>query len=112
MINHIVDPRLNTANGNLAKRSPAVKAAANGMMDGYAEFTVLMPVSQYVKIEADALEHSRPLDSTASFLLSNWVMATRGRIHGPSQDNASAREAAPGGPGAGSGNGRRRSCRT
>ena len=48
-------------------------------MSKYAELTVLVPVSQYVKVEAAASENSRSLESTASFLLSKWVLATQGR---------------------------------
>lgn len=43
-------------------------------MDGkYVELTVVLPVTQYVRVEAAAAEGSRSLKSTASFLLSNWV---------------------------------------
>lgn len=49
------------------------------MNSEYAELTVLVPVSQYVKVEAVASEDSRSLKSTASFLLSKWVLATQGR---------------------------------
>ena len=49
------------------------------MSSEYAELTVLVPVSQYVKVEAVASEDSRSLKSTASFLLSKWVLATQGR---------------------------------
>lgn len=43
----------------------------------FAEMTVLMPVTQYVKVEAAANEDSRSPESAASFLLSEWVLATR-----------------------------------
>ena len=43
----------------------------------YAELTVHVLVSQYVKVEAAANESSRSLKSTASFLLSKWVLFTR-----------------------------------
>ena len=43
------------------------------------EMTVFVPVSRYVKVEAAAAEDSRSPDSTASFLLSDWVMATHAR---------------------------------
>ena len=43
----------------------------------YVEMTVLVPVTQYVKVEAAAKEDSRSPESTASFLLSEWVLATR-----------------------------------
>ena len=42
------------------------------------ELTVLVPVSQYVRVEAEASEKKRTLESTASFLLSEWVLATQG----------------------------------
>ena len=49
-------------------------------MDGkYVELTVVLPVTQYVRVEAAAAEGSRSLKSTASFLLSNWVNATHQR---------------------------------
>lgn len=44
----------------------------------YAELTVLVPVSQYVKVEAAAAEGKRSLKTTASFLLSEWVLTTQG----------------------------------
>lgn len=46
-------------------------------MGKYVYMTVNVPVSQYVKVEAAAKEDSRSLKSTASFLLSEWVLATR-----------------------------------
>ena len=46
-------------------------------MAKYVDMTVLVPVSQYVKVEAAAKEDSRSLKSTASFLLSEWVLSTR-----------------------------------
>ena len=47
-------------------------------MDGnFTEFTVFVPVSQFVKVEADAAEHSRSLVEEASFLLSEWVQSAR-----------------------------------
>ena len=48
-------------------------------MDKYAEMIVLVPVTQFVKVEAAAKEDSRSLKSTASFLLSKWVLATSKR---------------------------------
>lgn len=53
------------------------------MDSDFSEFTVWMPVSQFVKVEADAAERSRSPNSTASFLLSKWVHAThaqKGRL--------------------------------
>lgn len=47
------------------------------MDSDFTEFTVMVPVSQFVKVEADAAEHSRSLKETASFLLSKWVQSTR-----------------------------------
>lgn len=44
----------------------------------YVEMTVLVPVSQYVKVEAAATEGKRSLKTTASFLLSEWVLTTQG----------------------------------
>ena len=52
-------------------------------MDKYVEMTVLVPVSQHVKVEAAAKEDSRSLESTASFLLSDWVLATWKRRGSP-----------------------------
>ena len=46
-------------------------------MNKYVKMTVLVPVSQYVRVEAEAKQNSRSLESTASFLLSEWVLATR-----------------------------------
>ena len=46
-------------------------------MGKYVYMTVNVPVSQYVKVEAAAKEGSRSLKSTASFLLSKWVLSTR-----------------------------------
>ena len=48
-------------------------------MAKYVEMTVLVPVTQFVKVEAAAKEDSRSLKSTASFLLSEWVLATSKR---------------------------------
>lgn len=49
-------------------------------MDGkYVELTVVLPVTQYVRVEAAAAEGSRSLKSTASSFLSNWVNATHQR---------------------------------
>ena len=45
----------------------------NGIPDA---LTVLVPVSQYVKVEAEAAKVGLSPDSMASFLLSNWVLAT------------------------------------
>ena len=53
-------------------------------MSRYVEMTVLVPVSQYVKVEAAANEDSRSLESTASFLLSEWVLATHSKQRGRS----------------------------
>ena len=53
-------------------------------MGKYVEMTVLVPVSQYVKVEAEAKGDSRSLESTASFLLSEWVLATQGHSTKPS----------------------------
>ena len=46
-------------------------------MAKYVEMTVFVPVTQYVKVEAAAAKGKRSLESTASFLLSEWVLATR-----------------------------------
>ena len=51
-------------------------------MSKYAELTVLVPVSQYVKVEAAAAEKKHSPDSTASFLLSQWVLATQSKKDG------------------------------
>ena len=48
-------------------------------MDEYVEMAVLVPVTQYVKVEAAAKEDSRSPESSASFLLSEWVLATRSK---------------------------------
>ena len=53
-------------------------------MDRFVELTVVLPVSQYVRVEAAANGNSRSLESTASFLLSEWVLATHSRKHGDS----------------------------
>ena len=74
MINHIGDPRLKAA-----KHSLAVRTATKGAALGFTEFTVMVPASQFVKVEALASERSRSLEATASFLLSEWVLATRMR---------------------------------
>ena len=50
----------------------------------YAELTVVVPASQYVRIEAAANEDSRSLESTASFLLSEWVLTTHSKQRGRS----------------------------
>ena len=56
-------------------------------MDGkYVELTVVLPVTQYVRVEAAAAEGSRSLKSTASFLLSNWVNATHQRAEARRSD--------------------------
>ena len=47
------------------------------MNSEFAEMTVLVPVTQYVKVEAAANEDSRSPECAASFLLSEWVLATR-----------------------------------
>lgn len=47
------------------------------MNSNFAEFAVMVPASQFVKVEALAAERSRSLEATASFLLSEWVQATR-----------------------------------
>lgn len=49
------------------------------MSKDFMEFTVMVPVSQYARVEAEAAEHSRSLKATASFLLSEWVLSTRTR---------------------------------
>lgn len=54
------------------------------MSGKYAELTVLVPVSQYVRVEAAAAEGKRSLESTASFLLSEWVLTTQGCSAKPS----------------------------
>lgn len=56
----------------------------------YAELTVVVPASQYVRIEAAANEDSRSLESTASFLLSKWVASTQGRVAGESAKHSLA----------------------
>lgn len=48
------------------------------MDNSYMEITVMLPVSQFAKVEAMASGNSRPLDAEASFLLSKWVFSTRG----------------------------------
>ena len=50
----------------------------------YVEMTVLVPVSQYVKVEAAATEGKRSLKTTASFLLSEWVLTTQRHSAKPS----------------------------
>lgn len=50
----------------------------------YAELTVVVPASQYVRIEAAANEDSRSLESMVSFLLSEWVLATHSKQRGRS----------------------------
>ncbi len=74
------------------------------MNRGHADLTVLMTVSQYVKLEAAAEGNSRSPESEASFLLSDWVLATRGRAmagaardgKGPARGERRAEQAAPG----------------
>ena len=46
------------------------------MCGKYVELTVLVPVSQYVRVEAAAAEEKRSLESTASFLLSELQITT------------------------------------
>lgn len=57
------------------------------MNSNFAEFAVMVPASQFVKVEALAAERSRSLEATASFLLSEWVQATRTHkgMHGNSK---------------------------
>ena len=57
------------------------------MNSNFAEFEVVVPASQFVKVEALAAERSRSLEATASFLLSEWVHATRAQkgTHGNSK---------------------------
>ena len=54
------------------------------MSGKYAELTVLVPVSQYVRVEAAAAEEKRSPESTASFLLSEWVLTTQRHSAKPS----------------------------
>ena len=61
-------------------------------MDGkYVELTVVLPVTQYVRVEAAAAEDSRSPNSTASFLLSNWVNATHQRAEARRSDMGGGR---------------------
>lgn len=63
-------------------------------MDKSIEMTVLVPVTQYVRVEGAAAADSLSLDDTASFLLSQWVQATRGKDTVPSAARSSNRRAA------------------
>ncbi|MBR4617294.1 MAG: hypothetical protein IKO55_16925 [Kiritimatiellae bacterium] len=56
------------------------------MLANYVEMTVLVPVSQFVKVEAEAAGSSRSTEDTASFLLSKWVLATHGRAEARRSD--------------------------
>ena len=60
----------------------------------YAELTVLVPVSQYVRVEAAAAEGKSSLESTASFLLSEWVLATQARAEARRSDRDGSRPSA------------------
>ena len=50
-------------------------------MNRCEEMTILVPVTQYVRIEGAAAANSLSLDAAASFLLSKWVQATCKKIH-------------------------------
>ena len=76
MIDHIVDPRLRKANSETSKRSLAVSVGGNGIAGEYTELTVWVLPSLYVKVEAKAAEEKRSPESTAAFLLSQWVATT------------------------------------
>ena len=45
----------------------------------FAEMTFSLPVTQYVKVEAEAAESSVTAGDLASFLLTEWVNATCAR---------------------------------
>lgn len=45
-------------------------------MDNYADITIELSATQFVKLEAKAKENLRSLDAEASFLLSDWVLNT------------------------------------
>ena len=52
----------------------------------YAEFAVLMPVSQFVRLEGEASDINLVLETAASFFLSEWEKATRNAGRGDSEE--------------------------